>query len=124
MSTNPAQRIAKWNAKFNTERIKAVLDDSRERMYMNVQSVFPMITAMEIQVKQALDALGVTTSFYGLYLCFGREVWSLQRRGISGESLAVEVAVLVAKWTSRGLSQTALEIIRTQVFNVSAPAGP
>ena len=124
MSMNPAQRIAKWHDKFNTERIKGVLDDSLERMFVNVQAVFPMITSMEEQVKQVLDLQGISTMYYGMYLCFGRQIWSLQRRGISGDSLAAEVATLVARWASRGLSQTLLEIIRTQVFNVSAPAGP
>ncbi len=121
MPTNPAQRISKWNAKFNTERIKGTLDDSRERMYTNVQGVFPQITSMEDQVKQVLDMSGISTAMFGLYLDFGREIWSLERRGISGDSLAEEAATLVAKWVSRGLTQAILETIRTQVFNVSAP---
>ena len=120
---NPAQRIAKWNAKFNTERIKGMLDDSRERMYTNVQSIFPQITSMEEQVKQVLDLQGISTSFYGLYLDFGREMWSLERRGVSGDSLAKEAATLIGKWVSRGLTQAILETIRSQVFNVPAP-GP
>ena len=120
---NPAQRIAKWNAKFNTERIKGMLDDSRERMYTNVQSIFPQITSMEEQVKQVLDLQGISTSFYGLYLDFGREMWSLERRGVSCDSLAKEAATLIGKWVSRGLTQAILETIRSQVFNVPAP-GP
>jgi hypothetical protein len=124
MSMNPAQRIAKWHDKFNTERIKGALDDSLERMYVNVQSVFPQITSMEEQVKQVLDLQGISTMYYGMYLCFGRQVWSLQRRGVSGDSLAMECATLVARWVARGLSLSILEIIRSQVFNVPAPAGP
>ena len=120
---NPAQRIAKWNAKFNTERIKGTLDDSRERMYTNVQAVFPQITSMEEQVKQVLDSSGISTSFYGLYLDFGRQMWSLERRGVSGDSLAKEAATLIGKWVSRGLTAAILETIRSQVFNVPAP-GP
>jgi hypothetical protein len=124
MSMNPAQRIAKWHDKFNTERIKGALDDSLERMYVNVQSVFPQITSMEEQVKQVLDLQGISTMNYGMYLSFARQVWSLQRRGISGDSLATEVAVDVAKWVARGLTLSILETIRSQVFNVPAPAGP
>ena len=121
MATNPDQRIAKWDQKFNTERIKGALDDSRSRMLTNVTAVFPLITAMEIEVKQVLDGEGVSMAIYSQYLCFGREVWSLQRRGVSGETLAIEAATLVAKWVARGLDQTVLEKIRTDVFNVSAP---
>ena len=56
------------------------------------------------------------------YKAFGAEVWRLENMGVSGESLAIEVGVLVAKWVGRGLSQAVLEDIRTQVFNVAAPA--
>jgi hypothetical protein len=124
MATDPSRRIAKWNAKYDTTRIKAVLDEMRPDMYARVQAVFPLLTAMESQVKQVLDLQGIKTINYPWYLNFGREVWKLQRQEISGETLAVEVATLIAKWAGRGLSQTLLEIIRTGVFNVGAPAGP
>jgi hypothetical protein len=124
MATSAPQRIAKWDAKFNTERIKAVLDDSRERMFINVQAVFPAIESMETQVKQVLDMQGISTSTYANYLNFGREIWSLKRNGVSGDSLVFEVSVLLAKWVARGCSMAILETIRTQVFDVSAPAGP
>jgi hypothetical protein len=122
MGTNPAQRIAKWDAKFKTDRVKAILDDERPNMYMNVQAVFPMITAMELQVKQVLDGLGVSVALYGMYLSFGRELWSMTRKEISGESAAIEADVCLKKWVSRGLAQAVLEAIRTQVFNIVAPA--
>ena len=121
MATNPAQRIANWDAKFKTDRVKAVLDDKRPNMYMNVQAVFPMITAMELQVKQVLDGLGVSVALYGMYLSFGRELWSLTRKEISGETAAMEADTLRAKWVSRGLATAVLEAIRSQVFNIPAP---
>ena len=118
------KRIDNWDTKYNTERIKAVLDEKRPSMLAHVQSVFVSIDQMETQVKQVCDLQGVATIHYPYYLGFGREVWSLQQKGISGESLAVECAVLAAKWVARGLNLAALEAIRTGVFNVSAPAGP
>ena len=121
---NPAQRIAKWNAKFNTERIKGALDDSRPRMFVNVQSVFPMITSMEDQVRQVLDMDGVSVIQYPFFLCFAREVWALEQRGMSGDALAAEVANLLTKWQGRGLGLSTLEKIRSQVFNVAAPVAP
>ncbi len=124
MATDASKRIARWNAKFNTERIKAILDDMRPDMYARVQAVFPLITSMEGQVKQVLDGQGVSIKDYPFYLDFGREIWHLQRIEVSGESLAIEAAVLIGKWQARGLSQSVLEAIRTQVFNVSAPVGP
>ena len=121
MATDPSKRIANWDAKFNTERIKSTLDDLRPAMLSHVQAVFPLIASMETQVKQTLDGEGVSITDYPFYLDFGREVWHLQRIEVSGESLAQEVALLIAKWVARGLDQTVLEKVRTDVFNVSAP---
>ena len=121
---DPAKRIAKWNVKYNTERIKATLDELRPSMLANVTAVFPMITAMELQVKQVCDGAGVPTIMYPFYLCFGREMWALGRKDISGESFAQAAAVLIAKWVSRGLSAPVLQAIRTDVFNVAAPIAP
>ena len=121
---DPTRRIAKWNAKFDTERIKATLDVMRPAMLANVTAVFPMITAMELQVKQVCDGAGVPTIQYPFYLNFGREIWALTRKEVSGESLALEAATLIAKWTARGLTQAVLQAIRTDVFNVAAPIAP
>ena len=121
---DPTKRIANWNVKYNTERIKATLDDKRPAMLANVTAVFPMITAMELQVKQVCDGAGVPTIQYPFYLNFGREIWALTRKEVSGESLAQEAAILIAKWVARGLTQSLLQAIRTDVFNVSAPIAP
>ena len=121
---DPARRIAKWNVKYDTERVKATLDAMRPAMLANVTAVFPMITAMELQVKQTCDASGVPTIQYPFYLNFGQEVWALTRKEVSGESLAIEAAVLIAKWTARGLTQAVLQAIRSEVFNVGAPIAP
>jgi len=121
---DPAKRIANWNAKYNTERIKGTLDDKRPGMLASVTAVFPMITAMELQVKQVCDGAGVPTIQYPFYLNFGREIWALSRKEVSGQSLALEVAILITKWTARGLTQAVLQAIRTDVFNVSAPIAP
>ena len=101
---DPVRRIAKWNAKFDTTRVKATLDDMRPAMLANLTAVFPLLTAMELQVKQVCDGSGVPTIQYPFYLNFGRQIWALTRKEVSGESLAQEVAVLTAKWVARGLT--------------------
>jgi hypothetical protein len=121
MPTNPAQRIAKWDAKFKTDRVKSALDDMRPTMFTNVQAVFPLIAAMELQVKQVLDGLGVSVAQYAMYLAFGRELWGMTRREMSGESASIEAKVLLDKWVARGMTQAVLEAIRSQVFNIPAP---
>ncbi len=124
MPIDPVRRIAKWDAKYDTTLIKTNLDKMRPTMLQNVTAIFPMIASMEMQVKQTLDAAGVPTTDYPGYLAFGREVWGLTRKDISGESLAQAVAILIAKWVARGYTQSVLQDIRTQVFNVGAPVAP
>lgn len=121
MPINPSQRIAKWNAKFKTDRVKAVLDDQLPTMAANVSAVFPLIAAMELQVKQTLDALGVSIALYAYYLDFGRQLWRLTRKDISGETAAMEADVLRQMWVARGLDTAVLAAIRSQVFNISIP---
>jgi hypothetical protein len=118
---DPSKRIANWDAKYDTTRIKATLDQKRASMLASVTAVYPMIAAMELQVKQVCDGAGVSVITYPFYLCFGREMWALSRKDISGESLAIEAALLIAKWKARGLTEAVLQAIRTDVFNVAAP---
>lgn len=124
MPIDPGKRIAKWNAKFNTERVKAVLDDLRPAMLANVQAVFPLIAAMELQVKQVLDLAGVSVAQYASYLAFGRELFRITRNEMSGEAAAIEAELLIVKWVARGLTRSVLETIRTGVFNIAPPSSP
>ncbi len=123
--SDPTKRIAKWDTKYDTTRIKVTLDAMRPSMLAHVQSQFVSIVSMEGQVKQTLDAAGVAVITYPFYLDFGRELWHMtHEREMSGESAAKEAATLIAKWVARGLTQAVLQAIRTEVFNISAPAGP
>jgi len=124
MPIDPTKRIANWDEKYNLERVNAILTEKRPTMLQNVAAVVPLIAAMEQQVKQVCDGAGVPTIQYPFYLCFGREMWALNRRDISGESLAIEAATLINKWKARGLTEALLQAIRTDVFNVAAPIGP
>ncbi len=124
MPIDPTKRIANWDGKYNLERVNAILTEKRPTMLQNVSSVVPLMTAMELQVKQVCDGAGVATIQYPFYLCFGREMWKLTRSDISGESLAMEAAVLIGKWKARGLTEAVLQAIRSDVFTVPAPVGP
>jgi hypothetical protein len=122
---DPTKRIAKWDTKYDTARIKATLDAMRPSMLAHVQSQFVSIASMETQVKQTLDAAGVSVIQYPFYLSFGRELWHMtHEREMSGESAAQAAAVLISKWVARGLTQAVLESVRTDVFNIGAPVGP
>jgi hypothetical protein len=79
---------------------------------------------VEHRVSEVTDAAGISVMARIWYKNFGREMWSLSRSDISGESLAKEAAVLIAKWKTRGLTEAVLQGIRTDVFNVAAPVAP
>jgi hypothetical protein len=97
----------------------------RPSMLAHVQAQFVSIVSMESQVKQTLDASGVSVIQYPFYLCFGREMWHMTHENeMSGESAAQAAAVLIAKWVARGLTQAVLQAIRSEVFNVPAPIAP
>ena len=123
MPMDPTKRIDNWNTKYNLERVNAILTEKRPKMLQNMSSVVPLITAMELQVKQVCDLAGVPTISLPFYLCFGREIFAMIRRDISGETAAINAAMQIAKWVGRGLNSAVLAGIRTDVFSISAPIG-
>ncbi|MFO7651246.1 MAG: hypothetical protein R6X13_07925 [bacterium] len=115
-------RIANWALKFNTERMKAILDERRPMMLERYSAVVVELWSMEVQVKQVLDEQSVQTILYVPYLNYGRELFRLSRqRGISGNSFALAAQVLLTKWAARSLDPAVLAAIRSQVFNIPAP---
>jgi len=122
MPSDPTKRIASWNTKFNTERVKAILDEKRPDMLTGFSAATMSQYTTDTEVRQVCDAAGVSIIQLPFYLDFGREMWRLKRTGLSGSAMAEETAVLIGKWVARGLTQAVLETIRTQVFDVAAPA--
>lgn len=121
---DPSARIENWINKTKPERTVGDVTSMLGDMTANAKATFATILQMEQQVRQTLNGSGVPTIQYPYYLNFGRQVWSKQRKGMAGESLAQEVAILVAYWVAQGLTQSVLQAIRTQVFNVTAPIAP
>jgi hypothetical protein len=117
-------RAQKYDAKYTPANLTRDLAVKLPSMTQRFAAVTPMLVANETAVKQVCDGAGVPTIQYPFYLCFGREMFALMRREISGESLAIEAALLIAKWMARGLTQAVLEDIRTDVFGVAAPVTP
>jgi len=125
MPIDPSKRTANWDAGYDTTAIKAKIDKKRPDMLPRMGAQTAAIVSMEGQVKQTLDASGVSVIQYPFYLCFGRELWHMtHEREMSGESAAKEAAVLIAKWVARGLTQAVLQAIRSEVFNIPAPIAP
>ena len=114
-------RLSRYENKHNPARVADLLAVKRAEMVRK----YGEYARTAAQVSRALcDGSGVPTIQYPFYLCFGREMWSKLRKEMSGESLAQEAAVLIAKWVARGLTQAVLQAVRSEVFNVPAPIAP
>ena len=119
---DPDKRIAKWQAKYNTDRVKSTLDEMRDEMAKNYKAAMTNMWMMEAKVKEVINACGVSTIQYVPYLNFGRQLYKVTRqRGITGESFAMAAQVLREKWAARGCDSEVLAKIRSEVFNIDAP---
>jgi len=121
--TDPNQRLIAWQIKTDTGKVKEILDDLRPDMLKHYEAAVAGLCEMESKACQTLNAAGVHTIMYVPYLNYARQLYKLSRQqGISGESFAMSAQVLLDKWANRGLNPAVLAAIRTQVFDVVAPA--
>jgi len=119
--SDPLRRVTRWQVKCTPERTKATLDSIREDMTQRYEAATALLSQMEIDVKQTLNAKGVNTINYVPYLSFARQLFKLTRKNISGESMAIEAKVLVDKWTARSLNHDVLVAIRFENFSIPEP---
>jgi hypothetical protein len=102
--------------------VNETLGDLREDMAARYEAAMTQVYAMEMKVKEIINAAGISTSHYVPYLNFGRQLYKLSRQqNISGESFAMAAQVLLDKWAARGCDPEVLAKIRTDVFDISAP---
>jgi hypothetical protein len=121
---DPTKAVQNYNFKVTPERTVAQITPQINGIKDNAAKAIVSMAEIDRQVGQVCNGAGGTMCLYPFYLCFGREMWSLQRRGINGELFAAEAAVLIGKWTARGLSTPILQAIRSDVFNTGAPLAP
>lgn len=83
-----------------------------------VQSLAPI----EQQIQGILNGeAAVPTCQYPFYLCFGRELWALNRRGIDGAAAVLRAITIQAKWVDMGLDDTITTKIALDIFNIVIP---
>ena len=121
MPIDPTKRINNYARKITPARTAGIVTKRVSDMKSNYGYVASEQVAVEARVRQVCNGAGVATIQIPFYLCFGREMWALSRRGVGGETLAIEAAVLITKWVAQGLTQAVLQAIRTDVFDVAAP---
>jgi len=64
----PVKKVARWRAKYNTERVKQTLDDIRDDTAARYEAAIAEVCATEAKVKETLNICGVSTSLYILCL--------------------------------------------------------
>jgi hypothetical protein len=113
------QRITKYDAKTVPADVKIKVDASLPLMQSGFSSAIQSLAAIEMAIQTTLNGTpDVPTYLYPFYLSFGREIWKLEREGISGEILKIAVDSLETKWASRGLNPAYTASIRSDVFTV------
>jgi len=78
-------------------------------------------TAKEILVQGNLIQTGTPTIQYPFYFNYGREIWGLHERGISGPALIGMTVSLQTKYVAFGLDASLLKLIADDVFSVTIP---
>ena len=110
-------RVAAYEIKTKTERVKQTNDDLRARALQRHAAKQELLASFEVQAKQAIDATGVSTPLYIAYLNYCRELWK-KANTYSSEVLKNETNAIIAKWKARDLDEATMKQLRTDLINV------
>ncbi len=120
--TDPAEMAARYKARYKDGRAKSTPNELRDEMARRYEAAMTQVYAMQIKVKEVINACGVSTSQYVPYFNFGRQLYKLSRQArVSDENFAMAAQVLLDKWAARGCDPKVLAKIRTDVFDIPAP---
>jgi len=100
-----------------------VLQHKLDEMYRRATGAFDDQASYGNRLTALLGREGASCITMAGYFAFAGQLYSICRRMVA-EARAAEAAILVAAWTSRGLTQSILQDIRSEIFNIAAPVGP
>lgn len=121
----PDRRINKWDIKVDADVIKQTILRHKNIMKTYYTAAAEYFYDKEVRTKAILDENGVLPSLYPMYYNFTREIGrKIYYVGLGGATLLSEALIIKAKWTSRGLDETILNLILVNVFGILPPAGP
>ena len=113
-----AERIAQYNAKTVPANVALVVTAQLPDMKSGFAANSTTLIEKETLIQNALNAAGIPTIQYPFYLNFGRELYSLDRRGISGTTYVIMAQSLFDKYLAYGLAQGTLLAIAADIFMV------
>jgi hypothetical protein len=115
------QRIESYDAKTVPTTVSLKVASMLAPMKSLFATKCTSFVAKELQVQGNLIQTGTPTIQYPFYLNFGREIWGLYTRGITGAALIVMATSLHAKYVAFGLDDGLLKLIADDVFSVVIP---
>lgn len=117
-----AQRTTSYNAHTVATTVGLKVASQLSLMKASFATQAASFVAKEIAIQAVLNAEGdVPTIQYPFYLNFGREIWSLTYRGITGPNLLAMATSLKTKYTSYGLDAAKLSTVALDVFTMVIP---
>lgn len=117
------QRIASYNDKVVPANVSAKVTAQLDNMHGGFTAFVNDFVPKQEDTKEILDAANIVPMKYGVYYAFAARLWKLTHTA-SGTSAANEAEALITLYVARGLQQTVLQDIRTNVFNIAAPTAP
>lgn len=117
-----AQRVAAYTAKTVATTVGLKVASQLSLMKSGFASAAASFYAKEVIIQTTLNGEGdVPTIQYPFYLNFGREMWGLSQRGITGAALVAMGTSLKTKYTSYGLDATNLSKVALDAFSIVIP---
>jgi len=83
-----------------------------------MSKAFAQQEQLEIAIKQILDTTDISTTYYGAYIGFGKEIFGKKRR-YSGDELSQPIESVMTKWLDRKLDKTILEKNKNRVLEMN-----
>ncbi len=111
------RRVARWEAKYNPERLAAVLAAKSDRMRERYAVQAEMLGRVDHRVSEVTDAAGVSVINRMWYKDYGREVCRVWRT-IPSSCQELEYDVVRYKWTARGLDPILLAKVKAAVVEL------
>ena len=126
MKRNDAHREAKYTNKYVASTVSLKVASQMSGMRAGYSAFANLIVAMETSVQTILNGATagsppnpIPTPDYPFYFAFARQIWARQHKGIQGLGLKAEAQALKDDWKNRGLDDTTLKSIASDVFTLT-----
>ena len=118
-----AERIAAYTSKTLPSTVALIVTAQLPGMKSGFAPKASALAAKETAIQAHLNGISFPTIQYPFYINFGRELWALTVRGISGSTLITMATSLLQKYIRYGLSSDELIAIASEIFQLDLAGG-